>query len=149
MTMKKESRRNISKKTVYFSIVFTAAGFALLAVLFAMTGKQNSTMSRLRAEREEQQRKLQEAEIQQEGLEELNAYISSSEFLIRYMRETQGYMLDGDIRFDVDDPNAIITTSVPISSAPVSADAHDTAGTCGADSRTLKRRNLRIQPARE
>ena len=116
MTMKKESRRNISKKTVYFSIVFTAAGFALLAVLFAMTGKQNSTMSRLRAE----------AEIQQEGLEELNAYISSSEFLIRYMRETQGYMLDGDIRFDVDDPNAIITTSVPISSAPVSADAHDT-----------------------
>ncbi len=123
MTMKKESRRNISKKTVYFGIVFTAAGFALLAVLFAMTGKQNSTMSRLRAEREEQQRKLQEAEIQQEGL---NAYISSSEFLIRYMRETQGYMLDGDIRFDVDDPNAIITTSVPISSAPVSADAHDT-----------------------
>ena len=123
MTMKKESRRNISKKTVYFGIVFTAAGFALL---FAMTGKQNSTMSRLRAEREEQQRKLQEAEIQQEGLEELNAYISSSEFLIRYMRETQGYMLDGDIRFDVDDPNAIITTSVPISSAPVSADAHDT-----------------------
>ena len=115
MTMKKESRRNISKKTVYFGIVFTAAGFALLA----MTGKQNSTMSRLRAEREEQQRKLQEAEIQQEGLEELNAYISSSEFLIRYMRETQGYMLDGDIRFDVDDPNAIITTSV-------SADAHDT-----------------------
>ena len=113
MTMKKESRRNISKKTVYFGIVFTAAGFALLAVLFAMTGKQNSTMSRLRAEREEQQRKLQEAEIQQEGLEELNAYISSSEFLIRYMRETQGYMLDGDIRFDVDDPNAIITTSVP------------------------------------
>ena len=91
-----------------------------------MTGKQNSTMSRLRAEREEQQRKLQEAEIQQEGLEELNAYISSSEFLIRYMRETQGYMLDGDIRFDVDDPNAIITTSVPISSAPVSADTHDT-----------------------
>ena len=126
MTMKKESRRNISKKTVYFGIVFTAAGFALLAVLFAMTGKQNSTMSRLLAEREEQQRKLQEAEIQQEGLEELNAYISSSEFLIRYMRETQGYMLDGDIRFDVDDPNAIITTSVPISSAPVSADAHDT-----------------------
>ena len=126
MTMKKESRRNISKKTVYFGIVFTAAGFALLAVLFAMTGKQNSTMSRLRAEREEQQRKLQEAEIQQEGLEELNAYISSSEFLIRYMRETQGYMLDGDIRFDVDDPNAIITTSVPISSAPVSADAHGT-----------------------
>ena len=124
MTMKKESRRNISKKTVYFGIVFTAAGFALLAVLFAMTGKQNSTMSRLRAERE--QCKLQEAEIQQEGLEELNAYISSSEFLIRYMRETQGYMLDGDIRFDVDDPNAIITTSVPISSAPVSADAHDT-----------------------
>ena len=115
MTMKKESRRNISKKTVYFGIVFTAAGFALLAVLFAMTGKQK-----------EQQRKLQEAEIQQEGLEELNAYISSSEFLIRYMRETQGYMLDGDIRFDVDDPNAIITTSVPISSAPVSADAHDT-----------------------
>lgn len=57
MTMKKESRRNISKKTVYFGIVFTAAGFALLAVLFAMTGKQNSTMSRLRAEREEQQRK--------------------------------------------------------------------------------------------
>ena len=110
----------------YFGIVFTAAGFALLAVLFAMTGKQNSTMSRLRAEREEQQRKLQEAEIQQEGLEELNAYISSSEFLIRYMRETQGYMLDGDIRFDVDDPNAIITTSVPISSAPASADAYDT-----------------------
>ena len=67
MTMKKESRRNISKKTVYFGIVFTAAGFALLAVLFAMTGKQNSTMSRLRAEREEQQRKLQEAEIQQEA----------------------------------------------------------------------------------
>ena len=98
----------------------------MLAVLFAMTGKHNSTMSRLRAEREEQQCKLQEAEIQQEGLEELNAYISSSEFLIRYMRETQGYMLDGDIRFDVDDPNAIITTSVPISSAPVSADAHDT-----------------------
>ena len=51
MTMKKESRRNISKKTFYFGIVFTAAGFALLAVLFAMTGKQNSTMSRLRAER--------------------------------------------------------------------------------------------------
>lgn len=140
MTMKKESRRNISKKTVYFGIVFTAAGFVLLAVLFAMTGKQNSTMSRLRAEREEQQRKLQEAEIQQEGLEELNAYISSSEFLIRYMRETQGYMLDGDIRFDVDDPNAIITTLCR---------RLRYAGTGGADSRTLKRRNLRIQPAKE
>lgn len=40
MTMKKESRRNISKKTVYFGIVFTAAGFALLAVLFAMTANK-------------------------------------------------------------------------------------------------------------
>ncbi len=126
MNMKKERRRNISKKTFYFGIVFAAAGLALLAVLFAMAGKQNSTMNRLRAEREEQQRKLQEAEIQQEGLEELNAYTSSSEFLIRYMRETQGYMLDGDIRFDVDDPNAIITTSVPISNAPNFTDDPDT-----------------------
>lgn len=68
MTMKKESRRNISKKTVYFGIVFTAAGFALLAVLFAMTGKQNSTMSRLRAEREEQQRKLRKPKFSRRGL---------------------------------------------------------------------------------
>lgn len=125
MTMKKKADA-IFQKNGLFRHCFHSGGFCFACCAFAMTGKQNSTMSRLRAEREEQQCKLQEAEIQQEGLEELNAYISSSEFLIRYMRETQGYMLDGDIRFDVDDPNAIITTSVPISSAPVSADAHDT-----------------------
>ncbi len=76
----KRKQTQYFKKTVYFSIVFSQRRVLLCLLCFFDDGKQNSTMSRLRAEREEQQRKLQEAEIQQEGLEELNAYISSSEF---------------------------------------------------------------------
>lgn len=111
--MKRKTSSKISKKAFYLGLAFTAAGIALIITLLSMTGGQNSTMNRLEAERDEQQKKLLEAEIEREGLEELNAYISSSEYLIRYMRQTQGYMLDGDIRFDVDDPNAVIPTPQP------------------------------------
>lgn len=111
--MKRKTSSKISKKAFYLGLAFTAAGIALIITLLSMTGGQSSTMNRLEAERDEQQKKLLEAEIEREGLKELNAYISSSEYLIRYMRQTQGYMLDGDIRFDVDDPNAVIPTPQP------------------------------------
>lgn len=54
---------------------------------------------------------LYELECKRETLEDMIEYSESEEYLIRYAREHLGYMLEGDIRFDVNDPDRPIPTA--------------------------------------
>ncbi|MBR5948066.1 MAG: hypothetical protein IKZ82_05390 [Clostridia bacterium] len=73
----------------------------------------NKRQRRLEEERAAKQHELDELMLQKEFLQELSSLNESREFLIRYLRETQGYILKGDIRLDLTDPEAVIPTPVP------------------------------------
>lgn len=73
----------------------------------------NARRSKLEAERELKLRELDELTLQNEFLQELSSLSESREYLIRYLRETQGYIMNGDIRIDLADPNAVIPTPTP------------------------------------
>lgn len=99
---------------------------ALAAVLFVFPG-QNERRRQLEQERAQKQRELNELLLQQEFLQELSSLTESREYLIRYLRETQGYILKGDIRIDLADPNAVIPTPKPAEEPERQGQAEQTA----------------------
>ncbi len=91
------------------SIVLIVAFFAFSLVIPGLSRRQRQ----LEEERALKQQELDELTLQKEFLQELSSLSESREFLVRYLRETQGYILKGDIRLDLADPEAVIPTPVP------------------------------------
>ena len=91
------------------SIVLIVAFIAFALVIPGLSRRQRQ----LEEERALKQQELDELTLQKEFLQELSSLSESREFLIRYLRETQGYTLKGDIRLDLADPEAVIPTPVP------------------------------------
>jgi hypothetical protein len=87
-----------------------AVAFITFAVVIPGLGKRRQ---KLEEERALKQQELDELMLQKEFLQELSSLSQSREFLIRYLRETQGYILKGDIRLDLADPDAVLPTPVP------------------------------------
>lgn len=90
--------------------VVLAVAFITFAVVIPGLGKRRQ---KLEDERALKQQELDELMLQKEFLQELSSLSQSREFLIRYLRETQGYILKGDIRLDLADPDAVLPTPVP------------------------------------
>lgn len=90
--------------------VVLAVAFITFAVVIPGLGKRRQ---KLEEERALKQQELDELMLQKEFLQELSSLSQSREFLIRYLRETQGYILKGDIRLDLADPDAVLPTPVP------------------------------------
>jgi len=91
------------------SIVLIVAFIAFSLVIPGLSRRQRQ----LEEERALKQQELDELMLQKEFLQELSSLSESREFLVRYLRETQGYILKGDIRLDLADPEAVIPTPVP------------------------------------
>ena len=91
------------------SIVLIVAFIAFSLVIPGLSRRQRQ----LEEERALKQQELDELTLQKEFLQELSSLSESREFLVRYLRETQGYILKGDIRLVLADPEAVIPTPVP------------------------------------
>lgn len=89
--------------------------FILLIAFILIFPKQSKTMRELSKKRDQMQEELRDLDIEKESLQELYSLSGSREYLIRYLRENQGYMFEGDIRIDLADPDAIIPTPDPAS----------------------------------
>ena len=95
-------------------IALIAAALLVIVILFAVVmPTQSAELRRLEAERKAKEQELHNPLLQQETLQELSALIGNRDYLIRYLRETQGYMFPGDIRIDLDDPFAEVPTPGP------------------------------------
>ncbi len=100
--------------------VFRLALFSGILVLFiaAFLSAIAAYRARIRRakeideETEALKQKLHELENRRETLEGMVEYTESEEFLIRYAREYLGYMFEGDIRIDVDNPDGPVPTPV-------------------------------------
>ena len=91
------------------SIVLIVAFIAFSFVIPGLSRRQRQ----LEEERALKKQELDELTLQKEFLQELSSLSESREFLVRYLRETQGYILKGDIRLDLADPEAVIPTPLP------------------------------------
>lgn len=108
----KKPRRKPTK--TFYAVLAVALGLIVILVLLAVIfPRQDETAKRLEAERAAKEQELRELQLKKESLQELAALIGNRDFLIRYLREHQGYMYDGDIRIDLSDPNAEIPTPGP------------------------------------
>ena len=95
----------------FLAVLFVALGLAVILLLIAVVfPNQDKTRRRLEEERAAREQELLELELEQQSLQELAALIGNRNYLIRYLREHQGYMYEGDIRVDVADPAAVIPT---------------------------------------
>ena len=99
-----------SKAIVLFGIVAVLA--AVFAAAVIILPQQNRRQQQLEAERAKKQEQLDALELEWEYRQEEKSQTESREYLIRYLRETQGYILEGDIRIDLADPYAPIPTPV-------------------------------------
>ena len=113
--MKKKKRR-------IMWICALAAAAVLIVVMLSVIPAQRAMRRELDAEKQRLTEQLNNLLLQYEGKEEMLEYMYSTEFLLRYARENLGYMLEGDIRVDVDDPNAVTIIS---NSLPAADDALD------------------------
>ena len=93
------------------AIVFFGA-LAVLITVVVIRPKQIQRQKALEAERAKKQEELDALELEREYMQEIASQTESREYLIRYLRETKGYILDGDIRIDLADPYAPIPTPV-------------------------------------
>ncbi len=108
-----ESKQNTRLRTAAAIIGVAIAMAVIVLVLFSIQHKQKETLKRLSEEKAAKEQELLEMELKKDSLLERMSVIGSRQYLIRYLREHQGYMFPGDIRIDVDDPNAVIPTPVP------------------------------------
>lgn len=104
---RKEARSVLkNKKTRWLLIAAAAAAVIITGVfLFLNIKTQRSKADELEAERQKRQEQLEKLRLEYENIEERIEYVKSDEFLLRYARENWGYLPEGDIRFDVNDPH--------------------------------------------
>ena len=103
------------KKKIRIALWVSAAAavIVLIVVLLSVIPAQREKLRELEAEKQRLNAQLNELLLEYEGMEEMLEYTGSVEFLLRYARENLGFMLEGDIRVDVDDPNATVPTIAP------------------------------------
>lgn len=86
-------------------IIAASAAVIIMGVfLFFGIKTQRSAASELETVRQERQEQLDKLKLEYENIEARIEYVKSDEFLMRYAREHWGYMNEGDIRFDLNNP---------------------------------------------
>lgn len=104
-----ENSKKRSRIRVAAAIIGVAVALiAVVLVLVSIWHRQNATLRRLEEEKAAKQTELNEKELRKDSLQERLSVIGSRQYLIRYLREHHGMIFPGDIRIDVDDPNAVI-----------------------------------------
>lgn len=111
----KKSHDKKNKRFLFRLALFSGILILFVAAFLSALATYNAHIRRaeeIDEKREELLRQLHELENRRETLEGMIEYTESEEFLLRYAREYLGYMFEGDIRIDVDNPDKPVATPV-------------------------------------
>ncbi|MDD5904306.1 MAG: hypothetical protein PUC64_04995 [Clostridium sp.] len=101
------------KRTAYMVII----GVLVILIAVSLTigipeyQRKQERARQIELETEQKLAELAELELQYNTMSGKINYTASQEYLLRYAREYLGYLLPGDIRIDVDNPDAPVPTA--------------------------------------
>ena len=110
----KEKHGNKPRKRIAYMVMI-----GVLVILIAVSliigipeyQRKQERARQIELETEQRLAELAELELQYNTMSGKINYTASQEYLLRYAREYLGYLLPGDIRIDVDNPDAPVPTA--------------------------------------
>ena len=113
MEQKEKQGNKPGKGTAYMVII----GVLVILIAVSLTigipeyQRKQERARQIELETEQKLAELAELELQYNTMSGKINYTASQEYLLRYAREYLGYLLPGDIRIDVDNPDAPVPTA--------------------------------------
>ena len=113
MEQKEKKGNKPGKRTAYMVII----GVLVILIAVSLTigipeyQRKQERARQIELETEQKLAELAELELQYNTMSGKINYTASQEYLLRYAREYLGYLLPGDIRIDVDNPDAPVPTA--------------------------------------
>lgn len=113
MEQKEKKGNKPGKRTAYMVII----GVLVIMIAVSLTigipeyQRKQERARQIELETEQKLAELAELELQYNTMSGKINYTASQEYLLRYAREYLGYLLPGDIRIDVDNPDAPVPTA--------------------------------------
>lgn len=113
MEQKEKQGIKPGKRTAYMVIIGALVILIAVSLTIGIPEYQRKQERARQIELETEQRlaELAELELQYNTMSGKINYTASQEYLLRYAREYLGYLLPGDIRIDVDNPDAPVPTA--------------------------------------
>ncbi|MDY5002412.1 MAG: hypothetical protein SO122_08140 [Eubacteriales bacterium] len=113
MEQKEKQGNKPGKRTAYMVIIGVLVILIAVSLTIGIPEYQRKQERARQIELETEQRlaELAELELQYNTMSGKINYTASQEYLLRYAREYLGYLLPGDIRIDVDNPDAPVPTA--------------------------------------
>lgn len=110
---RKPRRRIQRRRRVYYIAIAVLTVLIAVTLLVVIPEAERRTAQAREIEKAKQQKleELRTLELKLDTMQGKIQYTESEEYLLRYAREYLGYMLPGDIRIDVENPNAPIPTA--------------------------------------
>ena len=113
MEQKEKKGNKPGKRTAYMVII----GVLVILIAVSLTigipeyQRKQERARQIELETEQKLAELAELDLQYNTMSGKINYTASQEYLLRYAREYLGYLLPGDIRIDVDNPDAPVPTA--------------------------------------
>ncbi|MDD5981287.1 MAG: hypothetical protein PUC27_03925 [Clostridium sp.] len=113
MEQKEKKGNKPGKRTAYMVMI----GVLVILIAVSLTigipeyQRKQERARQIELETEQKLAELAELELQYNTMSGKINYTASQEYLLRYAREYLGYLLPGDIRIDVDNPDAPVPTA--------------------------------------
>ena len=110
----KEKHGNKPRKRIAYMVMI---GVLVILIAVSLTigipeyQRKQERARQIELETEQKLAELAELELQYNTMSGKINYTASQEYLLRYAREYLGYLLPGDIRIDVDNPDAPVPTA--------------------------------------
>lgn len=110
----KEKHGNKPRKRIAYMVII---GVLVILIAVSLTigipeyQRKQERARQIELETEQKLAELAELELQYNTMSGKINYTASQEYLLRYAREYLGYLLPGDIRIDVDNPDAPVPTA--------------------------------------
>lgn len=110
----KEKHGNKPRKRIAYMVMI---GVLVILIAVSLTigipeyQRKQERARQIELETEQRLAELAELELQYNTMSGKINYTASQEYLLRYAREYLGYLLPGDIRIDVDNPDAPVPTA--------------------------------------
>ena len=113
MEQKEKQGNKPGKRTAYMVMIGVLVILIAVSLTIGIPEYQRKQERARQIELETEQRlaELAELELQYNTMSGKINYTASQEYLLRYAREYLGYLLPGDIRIDVDNPDAPVPTA--------------------------------------
>lgn len=113
MEQKEKQGNKPGKRTAYMVMIGVLVVLIAVSLTIGIPEYQRKQERARQIELETEQRlaELAELELQYNTMSGKINYTASQEYLLRYAREYLGYLLPGDIRIDVDNPDAPVPTA--------------------------------------